>query len=106
MTNRQCITLTDKLYSNPTKLIEAIATGEVQYGILDQYTTTAYQARLSKDNVAVMRILKLKGSLGIYASGHARKLRHCVEKYVQENDQYIAKRLSESIEVGIQSINH
>ena len=92
--------LADKNYTSVISLIEGLASGEVQYGILDQYMTLAYQAKIKNYNVSVKRILDFKGSIGFYAAGHAKKLAFCIETFMKENNALAVEMVSKHVKVN------
>eukprot|EP00794_Sanderia_malayensis_P017426 gene17426-19170_t len=86
-----------KTFSEASMLIDAISKNEIEFGILDQYIASAHKFKMEASEVSVKRILKMQASIGLYTTGHARKLRHCLEKYVEDNSQYATNLLSKSI---------
>ncbi len=73
--------------------------GEVKYGIVGEYKSLVFQHEMKHNDISVKRVLKLEGAIGLYASGNARRLKHCIEKYTEENEQFVITTIFGSIQV-------
>ena len=51
--------------------------------------------------IKIKRLIDLEGSIGLFAAGNSRKLRHCIETYVKENSGMVVNMVSKYNEVRL-----
>ena len=78
----------------------------MRYGLIDASVAKVWTPKLAKEKIDVKKELKLDGSLGVFASGHARQLYACFSTYIKEESSSILKAMQLIIQVYIEIISH
>ena len=67
---------------------------------MDASVAKVWGPKLAKEKINVKKALKLDGSLGVFAAGHARQLYACFSTYIKEESSSILKAMTITLQVA------
>eukprot|EP00794_Sanderia_malayensis_P016567 gene16567-18247_t len=89
----------DKNYSDYMELLNAVGNGTVKNGLLDVDVATIWSEKLAKESISIKALVNLGGSMGIFATGDARKLAGCFRAGIKEESGFILNEKIRAIQI-------
>ena len=87
----------NKTYSNLHEIMEAVASGVVEIGLIDSSAALGYEEEMESMSLRISKVLQYNTGFGVVLSGDAKRLKADIESFVSSNQAKITSFVEQKI---------